>query len=274
MKIEDAKVRYVDKEPAPVRKSGRVSIYLEDYKGEYYNLPVDKLLPFRSQARKFFDQESIDSLAATIKEHGIRQPLTVLPAQDKEGYYEIVSGERRYRAALQLGLKTVPCLIFHDREKAEEVALIENIQRKDLHPIELMNAYSHLLDKKICNSLQAIADKLGLSKASVVDTMNLKNLPIETQELLLTHQIKSRDFLRILCKAPAETHIALIAKYENKDTENKGKLRKKVINTKTKVLNIVYDNDSFIIENNRVKDLSVKQKEEVKLLIMHVLDNL
>jgi ParB family chromosome partitioning protein len=273
MKIEDAKVRYVEKEAPSPRKSGRVSIYLEDYKGEYYNLPVEKLFPFKSQARKFFDQESIDALATTIKDHGIRQPLTVLPAEGQEGYYEIVSGERRYRAALQLGLKTVPCLIFHDRDKAEEVALIENIQRKDLHPIELMNAYSHLLDKGICTSLQGVADKLGLSKASVVDIMNLKNLPIETQELLLTHQIKSRDFLRILCKAPAENHVALIARYETKESGDK-KAKKKVINTKTKVLNIVYDNDMFIIENNRVKDLSTKQKEEVKNLIIHILDSL
>ena len=234
------------------------------------NVQIDDIKPGMYQPRKNFDNEALYELADSIKRNGLIQPIIV--AKSDSGYV-IIAGERRWRACRIAGLREIPVIVknLHDKEMLE-YALIENIQRKDLHPIELMNAYSHLLDKGICTSLQGVADKLGLSKASVVDVMNLKNLPLETQELLLTHQIKSRDFLRILCKAPAENHIALIAKYENKESGDKSQNKKKVINTKTKVLNIVYDNDMFVIENNRVKDLSAKQKEEIKVLIMHVLD--
>jgi len=278
MKIKDAKVRYVEnensKKAAGTQQARRASLYSEEYKGEYYNLPINKLTPFKGQARKFFDQESIENLASTIKEHGIRQPLTVLPDESKPGFYEIVSGERRFRAARHLGLDVVPCMIFHDKEKAEEVALIENIQRKDLHPIELMNGYVSLMDKGICGSMQDIATKLGLAKSSVVDVMNLRNLPSETQNLLLNKQIKSRDFLRSLCKSPSDAHIGMIAKYETRHSEEKQKNRKKVINTKTKVLNIVYDHNMFVVENNRIKDLSSPQKDEIKNLLISILGNL
>lgn len=275
MKLKDAKVRYVEKEEKKeTEKPRRASLYSEQYKGEYYNLPLEKLAPFKGQARKHFDQESIDSLAATIKEHGVRQPLTVLPDEDNPGHYEIISGERRFRAARQLDMAYVPCMIFHNREKAEEVALIENIQRKDLHPVELMNGYSSLLDKGICTSMQDIANKLGMSKSSVVDIMNLRNLPKATQEELLEKQIKSRDFLRSLCKSPAELHTSMIAKFGNKASEDRPQEAKKVISTKTKVLNIVYDHNMFIVENNRIKDLSSPQRDEIKNLLIGVLSQL
>ena len=274
MKIENAKAKFIEKTLPKENTRNRVSIYAEDYKGEYYNLPVEKLLPFKSQARKHFDQESIDALAGTIKEHGIRQPLTVLPSEDKEGYYEIISGERRHRAAMQVGLKLVPCIIYHDREKAEEVALIENIQRKDLHPIELMYAYTHLLEKGICSSIQSIADKLGLSKSAVGETMTLKVLPENTREYLLKGQIKARALLRELCKASPEDHEQLINRFVDKDNTDKVTAsRKKAIHTKTKVLNIVYDNNMFVVEKNRIVDLSIQQKEEIRSILLSIIDN-
>ena len=198
----------------------------------------------------------------------------MLPDENRSGYYEIISGERRYRAAKQLELNTVPCMIFHNREKAEEVALIENIQRKDLHPIELMNGYASLLDKGVCTSMQDIANKLGMSKSSVVDIMNLRNLPQKTQDQLLQKQIKSRDFLRNLCKQPVEMHAEIIEKLEAKNVADKTKKNKKVIHTKTKVLNIIYDQNMFMVENNRIKDLSSPQKDEIKNLLISILGQL
>lgn len=277
MKIEDAKTRFVEKEnkKSTETSKSRISIYAEDYKGEYYNLPVDKLKPFKNQARKHFDKESIAELANTIREHGIRQPLTVLPLEDEEGYYEIISGERRYRAALQLGLKLVPCIIFNDRTKAEEVALIENIQRKDLHPIELMHAYNGLLEKGICDSMRNVAEKLGISKSSVVEIMNLKQLPEATQELLLITQQKSRALLRKLCKARPEEHEGMIKKHMTRElSDNITTTKQKSINPKTNVLNIIYDNNMFFVEKNRVADLSVNQKEEVKKILSEILSNI
>lgn len=273
MKLKDAKARYVEKEEIK-GKPRRASLYSEEYKGEYYNLTLDKLSPFKGQARKYFDQESIDNLASTVKEHGIRQPLTVLPDENNPGHYEIISGERRYRAAKQVGLDTVPCIIFHNRDKAEEVALIENIQRKDLHPVELMHGYQSLLDRNICSSMQDIATKIGVAKATVIDIMNLRNLPQETQDAILNKQIKSRDFLRSLCKSPAELHPTMISKFVSKHVEDKLKVDKKAINTKTKVLNIVYDHNMFMVENNRIKDLSSPQKDEIKNLLISILSQL
>ena len=123
MKIDKAKVRYLEEDDNSqnkiANKNSRVSSYTEDFKGEYYNLKLDKLIPFKNQARVYFDQESLESLAQTIKEHGIRQPLTVIPSDEKSGYYEIVSGERRFRAL---------CLI------REASSVIKHVVDTDLGP--------------------------------------------------------------------------------------------------------------------------------------------
>lgn len=295
MKLKDAKVRYVKKEESkPVHKgtkTGRMSIYSEGYKGEFYNIPISKLYPFKSQARQFFDSESIEALASTIKKHGIRQPLTVIPSDDKEGYYEIVSGERRYRAAMQLGLKTVPCIILHDRNQAEEIALIENIQRKDLHPIELMRGYLHLMDKGICNSMQEIADKLGQSKSSIVDIMNLRNLAPEIQQMLISRQIKSRDFFRSLCKADPKDQENLVLNFNNKEKDVTSKARLNPKKAKrpapvqvqqtpkkelepAKVLNITYEKEKFVVDKDRLRDLSYPQKIEIRELLSQIMDEI
>jgi ParB family chromosome partitioning protein len=93
------------------------------------------LVSFKNQKRHYFDGEKLKSLAKTIKEHGIGQPLTVIQSEDKLGVFEIVSGECRFFAAKMTGLDKVPCIIIHDRNAAEEIAVIENVQRADLHPL-------------------------------------------------------------------------------------------------------------------------------------------
>lgn len=286
MKLKDTKCKLIKQEPksstTSSSKTGRMSIYSQGYKGEYYNIPVSKLYPFKNQARHFFDSTSLQTLAATIKKHGIRQPLTITPSEDNEGYYEIVSGERRFRAAMQLGLKTVPCIILHDRSQAEEIALIENIQRKDLHPVELMRGYAHLLEKNICNSMQEIADKLGQSKSSVVDIMNLRNLAPNIQELLITKQVKSRDFFRSLCKAKPKEHEKMILENINKNNTysdakasspyNRPAPRKSSENMPTKVLNITYEKNQFIVKKGKLKLLSHPQKLEIKELLTQIME--
>ena len=102
MQIEDAKIRVPESKVGSKRRL-RSSVYTDDYVGEYYNLTPDKLIPFKKQARRSFDEEALASLASTIKQHGIRQPLTVVASETEEGKYEIVSGERRYRAGVLAG---------------------------------------------------------------------------------------------------------------------------------------------------------------------------
>lgn len=275
MQLHKAKMKYptqieqkLDSDPA---KSSRVSLYSEDFRGEFFNIALEKLIPFSKQARKVFDEESILALANTIKEHGIRQPLTVLAAENQEGVYEIVSGERRFRAAKLLNLATVPCIIIHDRLKAEEIALIENIQRKDLHPIELMNAFQNLLDMKVCHSTQQIADKLGMQKSTVVEILNLKNLPDEIQKSLVEKGIKSRMLFRKLLKSSPPMHEKLINGFMEEKLEIKGIKSGNISKGgKSNIIVIALENNELQVTYNKIGCLSTEQKILLKDMIQNL----
>jgi ParB family chromosome partitioning protein len=263
MRIEKAKIRLPNniKEENSNESSQRVSTYTESYKGEYYNIEVTKLIPFKNQSRKHFDQKSLEELASTIRVHGIRQPLTILPSSEQEGKYEIISGERRWKAAQIAGLTKVPCIIIHNQEAAEEIALIENIQRQNLHPLELMQAFQSLLDRKICGSTQEIATKLGINKSAVVEALSLKNLPNETQQVLLNEGVKARKVLRVLVKSTQDKHLKIINDYK-KSIEKEQK--KEVKSTEAKVLSIFINNGKVSFQDNKISSLSTKEKSAVK----------
>lgn len=272
MQINKAKVRYLKDEAGSKNKiknkNSRVSAYTEDFKGEYYNLKLEKLIPFKNQARVYFDQESLEALAQTIKEHGIRQPLTVIPSDEKEGCYEIVSGERRFRAAKIAKIPTVPCIIIHDKKRAEEIAIIENIQRKDLHPVELMKAYDNLLENNICNSIVDISKRLGVARTSIVEILNLKNLTDKVQQFLVENGIKNRDFLRELCKTEKDMQLKKAGEFliQNKQIKlNKGKA--KSLHTKAKILEITLIGRELKIDKNRVEKLPEELKVQFRQLI-------
>ncbi|WP_218460597.1 ParB/RepB/Spo0J family partition protein, partial [Rickettsia sp. TH2014] len=262
MKIDNAKYKTPLSQKISRHNTSRVSIYTEDYKGEYYNISVLKLIPFKTQARKIFDVKSLENLALTIKEHGIRQPLTIIPSESDK--YEIVSGERRYRAALIAGLKTVPCIILKDRKNAEEIAIIENIQREELHPIELMLAYNTLLEQGICHSTQSIAHKIGVPKSSVIDILNLKKLSEEVKEKLLKERIINRDFLRKLCKLDHEEQKTLLMYYrqEKKHTQN----------TNKNIISISIKNNNVFVKEQVVSKLTTVHKEKIREVLQQLLE--
>lgn len=270
MRIEKAKIRLPNniKEENSNESSQRVSTYTESYKGEYYNIEVTKLIPFKNQSRKHFDQKSLEELASTIRVHGIRQPLTILPSSQQEGKYEIISGERRWKAAQIAGLTKVPCIIIHNQEAAEEIALIENIQRQNLHPLELMQAFQSLLDRKICSSTQEIATKLGINKSAVVEALSLKNLPNETQQVLLNEGVKARKVLRVLVKSTQDKHLKIINDYK-KSIEKEQK--KEVKSTEAKVLSIFINNGKVSFQDNKISSLSTKEKSAVKQSLVEFL---
>lgn len=270
MRIEKAKIRLPNniKEENSNESSQRVSTYTESYKGEYYNIEVTKLIPFKNQSRKHFDQKSLEELASTIRVHGIRQPLTILPSSEQEGKYEIISGERRWKAAQIAGLTKVPCIIIHNQEAAEEIALIENIQRQNLHPLELMQAFQSLLDRKICSSTQEIATKLGINKSAVVEALSLKNLPNETQQVLLNEGVKARKVLRVLVKFTQDKHLKIINDYK-KSIEKEQK--KEVKSTEAKVLSIFINNGKVSFQDNKISSLSTKEKSAVKQSLVEFL---
>ena len=154
-------------------------------------LPVAKLSPAAGQARRYFDEESIDELADSIREHGIIQPLTVRRLQD--GCYEIIAGERRWRAARRLDMDKVPARIIEaDDREAMEMGLVENLQREDLNPIEEAQGYRTLVNVYGLTQEKA-AERVGKSRPAVANSMRLLSLPedvivlIENGELSAGH---------------------------------------------------------------------------------------
>lgn len=146
---------------------GRSGIGMEKMVKEFYSLDVENLVPFYAQARKNFNQEEIVGLAASIKKYGVRQPLTVIPVAYQKGKFEVVSGERRLRAAKLAGLMQVPCIILEDVSIANEVAIVENIHRQELHPIEYGLAFKSLLKSRSFASQADLAVKLSIRKSLV-----------------------------------------------------------------------------------------------------------
>ena len=161
-------------------------------------IKVEDILPNRFQPRIKFDEVAINDLSASIKEHGVIQPLVVRKIGDK---FEIIAGERRYKASVMAGLETVPAIVtdLNDKDSAE-VALIENVQRQNLTPIEEAVSYKKILDMGYLTQEQ-LADKLGKSQSSIANKLRLLNLDDDVQEALLNGQISERH-ARSLLKLP------------------------------------------------------------------------
>jgi len=154
-----------------------------------WHIPVSSIVPNTHQPRKNFSAPELEDLAASIKEHGILQPLIVTERAD--GGYELVAGERRWRAAQMAGLATAPTLIkkLADRQKLE-VALIENIQRENLNPIEEAFAYQRLMEE-FSLTQQDVADKVGKSRPAIANTIRLLSLPEEVKTALVDKRINT-----------------------------------------------------------------------------------
>jgi len=140
-------------------------------------IPVARLAPNPYQPRQTFDQAGLDELAASIRQHGVLQPLLVRPDPAREGDHQIAAGERRWRAAQLALLQTVPCIVRElDDGAMEEIALIENIQRDDLTPLDEARAYRRLMDR-LELSMRALSERLGKSHTFVVDRLKLVSDP-------------------------------------------------------------------------------------------------
>lgn len=149
---------------------------------------LTKVEPSREQPRKQFDADALQELAESIKQFGVLQPLLV---QKKEDYYEIIAGERRWRASKLAGLKEVPVIVkeFTEQE-AVEISLIENIQREDLNPIEEAMAYKRLMEEFHLKQ-DAIAERVSKSRTSVTNSMRLLKLDDRVQQMLIDEMIST-----------------------------------------------------------------------------------
>src|SRR5690606_36762819 len=137
---------------------------------------------------KKFDDEKIDELAQSIKEHGVLQPIIVTKIRDGIGYY-IVAGERRYKACKKLGLNTIPAIVRDiDRKIMAEIALLENLQRENLTVVEEANAYKMLIDEYGLTQ-QEVADRIGKSRSHITNILRVLNLPEIVQKMLNDNEI-------------------------------------------------------------------------------------
>lgn len=138
-----------------------------------HKIKINEIEPNKNQPRRTFNSESIDELSESIKKYGVIQPIIV---SKKENYYEIIAGERRWRASKKAGLAEMPCIIRDSEEKEnKEIALIENIQREDLNPIEKAKSFRTLMDEYGLTQAQ-LAETLGISRSSLANTVRLLNL--------------------------------------------------------------------------------------------------
>jgi|GEM_PF-320136 len=167
-------------------------------------VPLEEIIPNRFQPRLAFDEQGLKELSDSIKEHGVIQPLVLRRVGDK---YEIIAGERRYKASTMAGLLMVPAVIADvDDNKSAEVALVENVQRRDLTPIEEAKSYKNLLDKGYMTQEQ-LAQKMGLSQSAISNKLRLLNLAEEVQEALLNERISERHARALLVVTSHEEQI-------------------------------------------------------------------
>ena len=158
-------------------------------------VPIEDIIPNRFQPRLTFDDRGLEELASSIKQHGIIQPLVLRRVNDK---YEIIAGERRYKAATMAGLNTVPAIISNiDDNQSAEVAIVENVQRRNLTPIEEARSYKNLLDKGYLTQSE-LAKKMGISQSAIANKLRLLNLDEEVQQALLNNQISERHARSLL----------------------------------------------------------------------------
>jgi ParB family transcriptional regulator, chromosome partitioning protein len=175
---------------------------------EIKKIPIDQIIPNRFQPRTIFDDEKIEELSRTIHTHGIIQPIVVREFQ--ENTFEIIAGERRWRAMKKLGWDVVPAIVkdFNDTETAS-VALIENLQREELSPIEEARAYGKLLELHHLTQ-EALAQRLGKGQSTVANKLRLLKLPQQVQDALLNKLITERHARSLIPLKDPEKQVKLL----------------------------------------------------------------
>ena len=218
-------------------------------------LKISQIEPNKSQPRKNFNEDSLQELADSIKQFGIIQPLVV---QKKDKYYEIIAGERRWRAARIAGLKEVPVIIKdYSEQEVVEIALIENIQREDLNPIEEAQAYKRLLEEYNLKQ-DEVAERVSKSRTAVTNSMRLLKLSDKVQEMLIDEMITSGHARAILAIEDEELQYEIAERVmdEKLSVRETEKLVKAINNPKKK-------KDKVEINRAVYDELEVKIKDAI-----------
>lgn len=192
----------------------------EEQRDEVVQLYLDDIIPNRFQPREVFDEQALKELAVSIREHGVIQPIIV---RNINGKYEIIAGERRYKASALAGLTKIPAIIRNlDDKESSKVALLENLQRKNLNPIEEARTYQKILELDEMTQ-EELAKTMGKSQSAVANKLRLLSLPEDIQDSLLKEDISERHARALL---------------QVSDSKIQKELLKKVISTKMSVRNL------------------------------------
>lgn len=259
MKIENAKIKTVETKKIDYFQPKRLSAFSDLNRSEIIYIDIDNLIPYKKQARRIFDEFEIDNLAQTIKEHGLRQPLTVIKESGDSSFFEVVSGERRLRACRKNELLKIPCIVLKNNEQAEEVALVENIQRQDLHPLELASSLKSLIDKRNWDQV-AVSKNLGMGASKISELLKLLKLDDVVQSMILKNNIRGRDELRYISslKSVESQKKYIHSKY---DEENINDQKKDV--KKESIIRVFLDGDIVSFQAKKIQKLSRSQKDSV-----------
>ena len=178
-------------------------------------VPIDKVDASELQVRVHFDDSEITALAYSVKQHGVLQPILVVQDGDR---YKVIAGERRLRAAKLAGLERVPARVLSTDDKAtHEIALRENLDRVDLHPLEEGEGYISLLETQAYTSHEGIAKAFGKPKSRITECIGFTRLPDATKKDLLGRGIKNRALLRELLTSPPALHASIIEEAAGKE---------------------------------------------------------
>jgi len=171
------------------------------------DIPVDAILPNPLQPRTHFDEQELEELAQSIREHGLLQP--VLVSQRRDGTFQLITGERRWRAAQLAGMPSVPAMVKEATPQASlEMALVENIQRRDLNPLEEAHAFRQLIDEHGLTQ-EKLGQRIGKSRVAVTNTLRLLQLPEPVREALASGSI-TEGHARAILMANGETQRLLL----------------------------------------------------------------
>lgn len=219
-------------------------------------LKVNQIEPNREQPRKNFDEDALQELADSIKKHGIIQPLVV---QKKGEYYEIIAGERRWRAAKIAGLKHIPAVIKdYSEQEMVEIALIENIQRQDLNPIEEAMAFKQLMQEYDLKQ-DELAERVSKSRTAVTNSMRLLKLPQKIMEMVINNELSSGHARTLLSIEDEDLQIkvaelVILKQMSVRETEN---YVKKLQNNKNKSKDTKNTDNDFVYRDieNKIKEI-------------------
>ena len=189
---------------------------MDDSKNEVVYLFLDDIIPNRFQPREVFDEQALKELAVSIREHGVIQPIIVRKVDNK---YEIIAGER-YKASTMAGLTKIPAIIKNlDDKESSKVALIENLQRRDLTPIEEARTFQKILELEDNMTQEELAATMGKTQSSVSNKLRLLNLPDEVQDALLKEKISERHARSLLNIEDKNEQVKMLGRIiENKMT--------------------------------------------------------